>query len=173
MTDSMQSNPRQAKQAHITPVAHKPQTMLAFQVGRVRLVLPLVQVQRVLFLPALTPAPTAAPWVVGMMHIGHEALPVVDLSLRLGYRTPCHYSVDTPLILCREGQRAGVFVVDEIDGLCRPTPLQSERIGQEPLIAQLLEDEQGPLMMLDLEHALNANPPLRPIEAFLMSGERA
>ncbi|MEG3640939.1 chemotaxis protein CheW [Magnetococcus sp. PR-3] len=149
------------------------QNMLAFQAGAVRLVLPLTQVDRVLFLPALVPTPNSAPWLVGMMHVGHEALPVIDLSLRMGFQPTRHYHVDTQLILCRDGQLCGAFLVDDILGLCRPSPLSSDRMAQEPLIAQLLEDDQGPLMMLDLGKSLELTPHLQPVEAFVLPGEKA
>nr|CRH05191.1 putative CheW-like protein [Candidatus Magnetococcus massalia] len=148
--------------------------MLAFVAGNLRMALPLQMVDRALFLPALTPMPGSPPWQVGVMHLGVEAITVLDLGLRMGFLRQQAYPLDTPLILCRDGRHNVALVVDEVVGLSHPTPLVMAEGNQAPLFSAVMEDANGPLMVLDLERVMDRDtlPNMRPVEAFVMPGQK-
>ena len=83
---------------------------LFFSVVGVRLCLPLDHVLRVLPMLEFHEVPDAPPHVAGLINLGGEVVPAVDLSLLLK-REAFAYTVDTLVLLCESrGRLCGVIV---------------------------------------------------------------
>ncbi|WP_077036126.1 chemotaxis protein CheW [Pelomonas sp. KK5] len=108
---------------------------LHFAVPGLHLCLPLECVTRVLPIMALQELPQAPPWVLGLLNLGGEILPVLDLALWL--QRPAHaYDLDTPVLLCSDGRRSAGLLVQRVDGV---GPLDDADRRGRPLAA----GEQG------------------------------
>ena len=88
------------------------------QVLRVRIqdtqcAIDLAQVERVLPLVELQQVPGGPPHLAGLMNYRGESLAVVDLGIWLGMQDAQPYSLDTPIVLCREAGLRVAFVVSE------------------------------------------------------------
>jgi purine-binding chemotaxis protein CheW len=98
---------------------------IIFSVDQRRLALPLLMVERVLRMVAITPLPDAPGWVVGMLNLHGRLLPVVDLRLRLG-RSFRPYHVDDRLIVLDLHGQAMALVVDQVQDMSNIQPQQYE-----------------------------------------------
>lgn len=88
-----------------------------FSVNKSCLFLPLHQVDTVMHLVMLEPIPDAPSYVAGLMNMGGNNIPVIDLILRLGMERKKNYSVYTPLLLCsNETNKVGI-IVDDVIGI--------------------------------------------------------
>jgi chemotaxis signal transduction protein len=127
---------------------------LFFSVPGMQLCLPLEQVSRVLALPALQEVPDAPGQLVGLLNLGGEALPVVDLC-RLLKRPPLAYDIDTPVLLCESGGRRCCLVAGAVSGVGAVENSQRRgavvmRDGEAPFLA-VFEGPGGPVCMLSLD----------------------
>jgi chemotaxis signal transduction protein len=61
---------------------------LAFPLGAESYALPLEQVREIVPAPELTPLPTAPPFVIGLLNLRGDVLPVLDAALLLGSPFP-------------------------------------------------------------------------------------
>lgn len=81
-----------------------------------RLCLPLDHVTKVLALMALQEVPSAPRHFVGLLNLGGEAVPVVDLGRHL-QRPAFAWHADTPVVLCEvDGRRCGL-IVESVQGV--------------------------------------------------------
>jgi len=68
-------------------------------------------VRQIIRLPKITRVPRMPEYVLGMTNLRGEVLPLVDLSLRLGYKNPCNHEEDTRVIVIdKEGILTGLIV---------------------------------------------------------------
>ncbi len=127
---------------------------LFFSVPGVQLCLPLEHVQKVLAIPALQEVPDAPQHVVGLLNMGGEVLPVVDLCMLLK-RPSFDYTIDTPVLLCdSKGRRCGV-VVNAVSGVGTIENGQRRmnevvRDGRAPFLT-VFDGSAGLVFMLDLD----------------------
>ncbi len=128
---------------------------LFFSVPRVQMCLPLEFVQKVLALPALQEVPDAPAHLVGLLNLGGEIVPVVDLCMLLK-RPAFSYTIDTPVLLCESrGRRCGI-VVDIVSGVGHIENSQRRmdevvRDGRAPFLS-VFDGNAGLVFMLDLDH---------------------
>jgi len=129
--------------------------VLRFEVPGVQLCLPLDDVDKVLPVAALEDVSDGPDYLLGMLDFGGEAVPTLDLGLRLG-RPGFEYALDTPMLLCtHHGRRCALVVqlvcgVDQVDNgrLRRVDGVPHER--RDPFSTSF--DEGGhPVFMLDIE----------------------
>ena len=151
--------------------------LFAFEAAGVRCALPLEQVVRALFLVQPEPLPGAPFYVLGMLHLRHEDLPLIDLSMRLGRLCDTPYGLDTPMVICRHGERAGALVVERVTGLVEARGRRRGepwRGAENPLFRAAYDHQGHSLLELDLERALSLEPGdgARPVEAWLMGEAR-
>jgi chemotaxis signal transduction protein len=127
---------------------------LFFSVPGVRLCLPLEHVHKVLAMLEPQEVPDAPQHLVGLINLGGDVVPVVDLCLLLR-REPFAYSLDTPILLCEcRGRRCGV-VVEAVAGVGAIENGQRRmgevvRDGRAPFLT-VFDGPQGLVFMLDLE----------------------
>ena len=127
---------------------------LFFSVPGVQLCLPLEYVFKVLPMLELQEVPDAPMHVVGLMNLGGEVVPVVDLC-RLLNRETFDYCIDTPILLCEcRGRRCGL-VAGAVNGVGAIENSQRHmgavvRDGRAPF-ATVFDGNQGLVFMLDLE----------------------
>lgn len=103
------------------------QSWLAFRAGEHRLAMPLEAVDGVARVPALAAVPDAPDWLAGLASLHGAAVPVIDLSLRLGSRADGSGAKDRRLVLARHGGDPAGLLVDRIDGLVELPPHAIER----------------------------------------------
>ena len=94
--------------------------VLQVSVNKQNYCFPLNRVERVLPLMSLQPVPGGPNYLVGLLSMQGDSIPVIDLSIRIGLTVTEPYSVDTSVILCfYEDKRVGVIsqIVDGIVSL--------------------------------------------------------
>ena len=142
--------PERRQRARSGPSLHA----LFFSVPQVQLCLPLEHVHKVLAIPALQEVPDAAEHVMGLLNLGGEIMPVVDLCMLLK-RPVFDYTVDTPVLLCEsKGRRFGV-VVEAVSGVGHIDNQQRRmdgvvRDGRAPFLT-VFDGNAGLVFMLDLD----------------------
>lgn len=92
--------------------------------------LPVTAVERVVALPALHPVPGAPAWFQGILDLGGEAVPVMDLALALGWGETDDYTLETPLVVVQQGERRVGVVVPRVLGVARRPPASGETAHQ-------------------------------------------
>lgn len=80
------------------------------------------RISKVISLPKLTLAPTGPDYVIGLLNLAGTVIPVIDLSMRLSVSNPLHYSIDTPILVCKtsQGQEFGILV-ESVDDIAKVT----------------------------------------------------
>ncbi len=132
------------------------ETLLLFRCGGADLAVPVAAVERASYLVAVQQVPGASDFLVGISVFEGTTLPVIDLAVRLGLPAADAYTVFTPLLWCRAGERAAAMVVDEIVGV---------EIAPAAELTQLLDGAMPPLrgavrhdgrlwLLLDIERVL-------------------
>lgn len=89
---------------------------LAVRAGELQICIELECVERTFSLVALQPVPGGAHFVAGIMNHAGVSLPVIDLALRLALPS-APYSLDTPIVMCRQGDRRVGVIVSDIIGI--------------------------------------------------------
>lgn len=76
--------------------------------------LPIIAVDEVLPMVAMTEVPEAPDWVAGVMDLRGRVLPVVDLRRRLDLPAT-EIDLGTPIVVAQEAGRSIGLIVDEVD----------------------------------------------------------
>jgi len=105
-------------------------SVLQFNLPGMQLFIRLDQVLRVIPMLSLTPVPQAPPYLKGLMNLGGQSLPVIDLAERIGLSEGLHYTIDTPILLCTDGSKTAGLVVEEVLGVAEVVP---EDVQMRPL----------------------------------------
>ena len=74
----------------------------------------LIFVECVLSLTALQPIANSADYLLGLMDYRGQSVPVIDLGLWLGMKPTESYHLDTPVIVCKSGQKQTAVVVSDV-----------------------------------------------------------
>lgn len=103
-------------------------TVFICQVGGDQIALLQSNVNEVVQFARLTPLPEAAPWVLGMLNLRGESLPVIDTLARFT-RQPREATAKDFIVICSLGKRRFGLVVQQIRSLAvyareevKPTP---------------------------------------------------
>jgi chemotaxis-related protein WspB len=142
--------------------------LLFLSAGGCRFCLRLNDVERLLPLMQLQPVPDAPGWLVGIMNLAGEAVPVVDLAHRLGLADCPPYSLDHPVLLARAGGRQVGLVVEDVQGV-RRVPRENVRgealfrDGRPPVLGAVAMADGAALLLdslrlLDLDLSGLAEP---------------
>jgi purine-binding chemotaxis protein CheW len=89
---------------------------LCFQVGEARYALPLGPVAQVLRFENVTPVPMASGFVEGILNMGGEVVPVINLRLRFGLGRGQPSRRNRVLVVERDGVKHGLLV-DGVTGI--------------------------------------------------------
>lgn len=88
---------------------------VSFDIGQETYGISIDDVRQIIRLPKITRVPKMPAYVLGMTNLRGEVLPLVDLSLRLGYEVPCVHEEDTRVIVIdRKGVLTG-FIVESVN----------------------------------------------------------
>lgn len=123
-----------------------------------RFCLPLDEVERLLLLMEIQSIPQAPDYLIGLMNLYGEAVPVIDLALRVGLNHQPRYTLQTPLVLVKSGSDKAAIIIDNIEGVqaANPEQLRGEKLflgGLPPLKASVTY-EQGTSLLLDMQRIL-------------------
>lgn len=134
---------------------------LHFVAQDIRFCMDIQYVLRVISLVALQPVPQAPNYMQGVMNLGGEGVPVIDLALRLGLQNTQPYTLNTPIVLCTDGTRRAGIIVEKVLGIAdvRETELQMNGFFREQTFAFSgvinVDDELS--MLLDLRRLLDVD----------------
>ena len=92
--------------------------MLAFQLGEETYGLDIREVAEILLPRAPTPLPRTQPFVLGVLILRGEVVPVLDLATRLGL-PPGTHSRRSRILVVRDGEDRVGFRVDRVQGVVR------------------------------------------------------
>ena len=137
-------------------VRHDATSLLVIHVDGRHYALPLAQVNRVVRAVEVTPLPTAPEAFAGVIDVGGDILPVVDLRLRLGIdRRPV--GVDDCMVIAQTSFARLVLPVDGVLGiagdLVAPTDTDSEPLHPD-CIDRVMRDADGLVMGIDLDRLI-------------------
>ncbi|MFK5985498.1 MAG: chemotaxis protein CheW [Pseudomonadota bacterium] len=133
--------------------------LLFINVKGYRFCLPLVELERLLLLMEIQSIPKAPEYLVGLMNLGGEAVPVLDLALRIGIEHEENYSVQTPVVLLNSKQQKTALIIDHIEGVfsVKQEQLRGERLfeGGLPPIKASITTANGMALLLDTQRILD------------------
>jgi purine-binding chemotaxis protein CheW len=139
---------------------------ICFQVGDARYALPLAWIAQVLRFENVTPVPMAPSFVEGILNLGGEVVPVLNLRLRFGLERGQPTRRNRVLVAERDGAKHGLLV----DGVKEILELEDTSIltGGPPLaglraemIAGIAKVRESLVIILDGGRLLEADAPLR------------
>lgn len=99
--------------------------VVAFRAGSLRGAAPAEQVERILPVPELLPAPDAPPWILGILQRGREARAVVDVARRL-FEDPAPPEPPRHLLWGTYEGVPAVLAVTEVEGVL---PVEEESVA--------------------------------------------
>ncbi|GAB4381521.1 MAG: hypothetical protein Kow00121_40230 [Elainellaceae cyanobacterium] len=100
------------------------QFYLIFELGQSRYGIPTSVVQEIFFVPDITPVPETPVYVIGMINLRGEILPVINLHQRLGQKPFPYQTTDSVIVLQWQSQRVGVLV----NQVCEIQPIATDQL---------------------------------------------
>lgn len=129
---------------------------LLIEVDGVRFALPTHSVEEVIAAAQPMPLPEAPPFVLGILNVRGEVLPVLDLRRHLG-RPSREVRASDHLILARTGARRVLLRVDRAIDLYGIDPTRLRPLeGKHRPVASVLALDDGALLVQDAELFLDA-----------------
>lgn len=150
------TRPGRESPAAVTPT-------VALQVLRLRLqdiqcAIDLCFVERVFPLVAVQQVPGGPRYLAGLMNYRGESLALVDLGIWLGLTGGEPYSLDTPIILCHDGQTRVGFVVSEVlqaeAAAAGSVQMESTFAGTVSPFIAALNTASGQALLLDMRRIM-------------------
>ena len=132
--------------------------MLAFTLGNEQYALPILTVQEIRGVTAITPIPNAPHYVKGVMNLRGTIIPVMDLRTRIGL-SEIAYDRFTVIIVIHVGEKSTGLIVDSvsdvfsIDASQIEPPPEAAMGGGNSLIDGLAKIEEKLIILLN-ERAL-------------------
>jgi len=93
---------------------HSDKKYVSFTVGSEYFGIPIDEVRQIIRLPKVTRVPKMPAFVLGISNLRGSVLPVLDLSLRLGYLNPCVHGEDTRVIVTEKNGLEIGFIVESV-----------------------------------------------------------
>ncbi|NNG13725.1 MAG: chemotaxis protein CheW [Gammaproteobacteria bacterium] len=91
-------------------------TLLHFMVQDLQCCLHIKDVERMMSLLDMQVIPGSAEYLLGMMNLHGNSIPVIDLGLRIGHPQIAPYTLETPIILCcHNGGHIGLVVTEILE----------------------------------------------------------
>ncbi len=130
------------------------------RLGDGRIALPLHQVQEVTMIAWTAPLPEAPPWIVGLLDLRGEVLPVIDVAARVDQcaRTP---SLTDHIVVCRDEGRAVGLLVQAVLGVAsldRDEAASSIDAPHARYVRAALRDDEGVVLLLSLRRLVALVP---------------
>ncbi len=117
-------------------------------------------VEEVLPMCWVTPVPDAPPWFPGLLNLGGEMVPVLDLSVRItgGAHEP---ALSDSIIICSIKNKRMGLIVREVIGVHetsqRAVQEVSERLVPSPYLLGVADFDGNPLMLLSISSLLSSS----------------
>jgi len=126
-----------------------------------RFCLSLDEVERLLLLMEVQTVPNSPDYLVGFMNLYGDAIPVIDLALRIGLKHQKPYTLQTPLALVNYNQQKFALIVDTIEGVKKlnKEQLRGEKLfeGGVPPVKATISTKKGTALLLDTQRILDIN----------------
>ncbi len=91
--------------------------ILHFQSQGVHFCIDLNYISKVFPLMAIEPIPGSPHYVAGLMNLAGHSIPVIDFIMSIGLKRNKHYSLDTPILYCKNENHELGMIVDSVIGL--------------------------------------------------------
>lgn len=130
-------------------------------------------VHEIFSLPELTPITEAPKDIVGVVNLRGEILPVLDLYLRFGYRSPDYKLTDSVIVLSWQEFRCGIIVnqVREVQNISAKEittgvfQIRDSTSLSHPFVAGVARSSAGIVMLLNYENLIRY---AEPVEALIL-----
>ncbi|WP_022849671.1 chemotaxis protein CheW [Limisalsivibrio acetivorans] len=87
---------------------------VSFSVGSESFGIPIDEVRRIIRMPRVTRVPKTPDFILGISNQRGSVLPIIDLSLRLGYGKPCNVTDEARVIVLEKSGTMTGFVVESV-----------------------------------------------------------
>jgi len=109
--------------------------------------------------------PNSPSYLAGLMNFAGKSIPLIDLSIRLGFKNTTPYALDTPVLLCSVDNQKACMIIDKIIGLSdiEPEALQMYeefKTADSPFSAAVILDT-GISLLIDIKRVLEFSLTLR------------
>jgi purine-binding chemotaxis protein CheW len=116
----------------------------------------LFKVTQIIDFVALQTVPGAPQYFKGLLDFHGQDIPVVDLGERLGIKCESKYTLETPIVICKDGSKHIGLIIDEIVGVetIEDTDLQMQELLQHGFATFLqgtLKTKKGDSLLLNLD----------------------
>lgn len=127
--------------------------VLACRVGAERVAILLREVREVVPIAAVATLPEAPPWVLGLLQLGPNALPVLDVAARFERRARSIVASDL-VVVCRNAPTDVGLVVQEVNDVVRIDASEivrpSRDVAHAPYLRGTFRDPDGAVLVLGL-----------------------
>ncbi len=124
-----------------------------------RFCMPIVEVERLVPLMEVQEVPQAPDYLVGIMNLYGEAVPVLDLALRMGITNDDNYSIQTPIILVSYKEKKCALIIDNIERVDQVyiNQIRAEKLfsGGQHLIKATVVTGAETALLLDTERIID------------------
>lgn len=133
-----------------TQVNDKTMQVVNFSTRDIRGSIEISYVSKVIAIPRISPAPSGPPYMIGLLNIAGEIIPVIDLSMRLLMSNPSRYEINTPILVCRNDK-------NKLFGLVVEQVYQIESINEKMIQKENLEgmDHQFVIGAIKYENSIS------------------
>lgn len=108
---------------------------VSFLVGKESFGMPIDEVMQIIRVPQITKVPKTSEFILGMSNLRGVVLPVVDLSLRLGYGKKCEITEDSRIIVIEKSNTLTGILVESVN------EVKSAEVKEIDQIPEILNSE--------------------------------
>lgn len=134
--------------------------LLLCELGSRRIALVLRDVIEVVSVAATVALPEAPPWMVGMLDLRGEVLPVFDVEARLT-RKSRPVMLSDQIVVCSDGVRRAGLLLGSVRDVRRVDAAAVRRevtdVPHGPYLLGMLADDAGPVLVLSVHRLLDAS----------------
>jgi purine-binding chemotaxis protein CheW len=139
-----------------------PSQFLVVRVGPGEFALPINHVTEILWMVELTPVPEAPPWLLGMVTVRGDVVPVIDLRTRLGLPAE-PVGLSTPLVMLTTPGRHLAVVPDDVREVLTVPPQDvlppDPAAGPDPSFDGMIRLDGRLILTLAVERVARELPP--------------
>lgn len=136
------------------PVVKKEFTVLHFRINHMLISIDINYLQLTTMLAQLEKIPNCAPFLVGLLNVAGESIPIIDLSVWVNLPRTMPYTTEHIILIARFNRHTFGFIVDEIVDLQLLTTAQLQKqniLDDSLLFAGSINTESGVSLLLNLE----------------------
>lgn len=149
--------------------------IVSFSIGDEEFGLDILNVQEINRVTSFTKIPESPDFVIGIVNLRGEIIPVIDMRTRLGIPS-VPPDKDTRIIIVELDKTVIGFIVDKVNQVIRITrdaiepPPQIMHLAKNKMVSAVVKLESRLLLLLDLDESLALNEK-REIEQFTVNAE--